>query len=552
MVNNLFKMRATIHWSISKLIFLSLLIALTSCKKEQIIEQIPLTSPSIKIDTSFQTSLSTYKVQIHIDAGEGLELKKAEIIFDDITLLSAPDIVKEIQLSNGKKQIDTTILLNTITLDHDFSIKAKLITNSFTYYSESKIVRCIKNLFVIDVRPNDMYQDLKSNIADFINPGDKFSLTVNYLNLFKPTTVEVKLNRTISLNHNLNFAFNFDGDYLTTQGDVFIPNDLQPGVYEIYVYIDGIEFKSKNNIKVLKGTWQKFDPKFIGETRGEYASFLKDDNIYVIGGEFDHTQLTSSPVWKYNFTNNSWQRQNDFHHPGDITLNKILPFSLQYNNQAYIVLKNNTSVEIWRYNDETDTWYLLTYYPGKAIEQLTCFILNGKLFLGGGSRYFSGNLDENSYYDFWEYNFETKKWAKKNDIPIKRFGMEGNLACCTQDNKVFVFSYANELWQYNPEQDSWSRKMKFPGPTRIISNLIEKNNKLYLIGGSYSNYGSYGLKDCWEYTINSNSWEMVAFMPQLYSYGIAFTYNDQIYTGLGWVVNGYSALKDQNFYQLGF
>jgi len=552
MVINLFKMRSITHWSISTLIFLALFIALFGCKKEQIIEKIPLPSPSIKIDTAYQASLSTFIVKVHIDAGEGQELRKAEIIFDDITLISSPDIVKEIKLSLGQRQIDTTILLNTNILDHDYSIKARLLTNSYTYYSESKIVRSIKNQFNIEVRPDDMYQDLKNNIADFINQGDKFSLSVYYLNRFKPASVEVKLNRIISLSHNLIFDFKYVGDYLTTQCDVFIPYDLQPGVYEVYVYIDGLEFKAKNNIKVLKGTWQKFDPKFIGETRGEYASFLKDDNIYIIGGEFEYTQLASSPVWKYNFTNNSWQRRNDFPHPGEITLNKIFPFSLQYNNQAYIVLKNNTSVEIWGYNDEKDTWYLLTYYPGKAIEQLTCFILNGKLFLGGGSRYFTGNLDENSYYDFWEYNFETTKWVKKNDIPIKRYGMKGNLACCTQDNKVFVFSYANELWQYNPEQDSWSRKMKFPGPTRFISNLIEKNNKLYLIGGSYSNYGSYGLKDCWEYTINSNSWEMVAFMPQFYSYGIAFTYNDQIYAGLGWVVNGYSSLKDQNFYKLGF
>jgi hypothetical protein len=61
--------------------------------------------------------------------------------------------------------------------------------------------------------------------------------------------------------------------------------------------------------------------------------------------------------------------------------------------------------------------------------------------------------------------------------------------------------------------------------------------------------GYVGLKDCWEYSEDSNSWELVAFMPELYANGIAFTFNDHIYAGLGWVISGYSSFYEQNFYQ---
>lgn len=235
-----------------------------------------------------------------------------------------------------------------------------------------------------------------------------------------------------------------------------------------------------------------------------------------------------------------------------IANNKIFSFQLQHDNHAYIVLKNNRSVEIWKYLDETDEWLFITQYPGESYLHLTSFTFGNKLYLGGGTRVNSNENGEDPYYDFWEYDFENNIWKKKNNIPVPYYhgNGNGNLSCATKENDVFVFSFTNDLWQYHPDNDTWSKKMKFPGPLRITSNLVERDHKLYLIGGSYLSFGYHGLKDCWEYSKASDSWEMVAFMPEMYSNGIAFTYNDHLYAGLGWVVNGYGSFFEQNFYQL--
>lgn len=521
-------------------------VCISGCDKEQVI----YVSPSIEIESARTTALTAYEVVVKTDKGEGQEIEKVELTFKDITVSSAEDIVMKIELKGEQIQFDT-IALRTDRMCHDYSVKAILETNIYIYKSDTKLLRSNKNNFEIDVYPNEKYNDWNNNIATIVNKGDNFSIKVDYEEEFKPMLVEVKLNGTIPVEHTLNFENSSYGDHLETMGHVTIPEDIKEGVYQVFVYLDGIEFKTDSEIKITRGKWQQTDPQYKGDRRGEYVSFVKGDDLYLIGGEIYATQLTESPIWKYNIPGNSWERKKNFPHTGEMSLNRILPFNLQHNNEAYIILKNNKSIEVWKYRDESDEWDFISNYPGKATQYLTSFINNGKLYIGGGLEP-SGIFEFESVYDFWEYNLESNVWNQKKDIPIKPYGFKGNLSCTTENGQVFIFTQANELWQYHPDTDSWTSKSKFIGPFRYTTNFIEKNQKLYLIGGSYQNSGIYCLKDCWEYSIESDQWEIVAFMPELYSNGIAFNYKDCIYAGLGWVINGYGSFYEQNLYMLDF
>jgi len=444
-------------------------------------------------------------------------------------------------------QVDTMIL-KTDRLCHDYAVLAKIKTDKYTYESDVFIIRSQKNNFDVDVYPNEKYNDWENNVATIVNKGDTFSITVDYENEFVPNSVEVKLNGTIPVEHSLNFEHYSYGDHIITSGGVTIPEDLDEGVYQVFVYLDGHEFKTNSDIEITRGKWETLDPEYNGDHRGEYVSFVKGDDLYLIGGEFYVTQLIESPVWKYNIPANSWERKGNFPHTGDMRLKKIFPINLEYNNEAYIILRTSDALEIWKYIDEMDEWVYESTYPGLEIYYLTSFICEGELFIGGDTH--EETPPKKGIYDFWVYDLETKEWKQKNKHPIIGYGYNGNLCITTKNKEVFVFSYSNELWQYFPETDTWVQKMKFPGPNRIDSNLIEKDNKLYLIAGEYTNYGLYGLKDCWEYDIDSNEWEMIAFLPELCAHGISFIYNNTIYTGLGWVVNGYTTFDEQNFYLL--
>ncbi|MHA7112073.1 Kelch repeat-containing protein [Sunxiuqinia elliptica] len=531
---------------------LSLFAITLSCKKEQII----LTSPSIEIVSAKQIALTTFEVVVQIDIGEDQDIKKAEVILDDITVLSVPDIINDIKL-NEKQTQTNTITVNTMHLSHDYNIQASLETNLFTYKSETKIIRSLKNSFLIDVYPSGNYSELNNNITDFINIGDHFSLKVDYLNSdFKPNSVEVKLDRKIALEHNLDFKNHWFEKNVTTMGQATIPKDIKPGIYEVYVYIDGFEIKTRNKIKVLKGRWEKVNTSYPGQVLGQYSSFIKDDKLYLFGGEGYTVPQAELRVYEYEIIGNSWTRKRDFKKTLDPLNQEILSFDLTYNGKAYILFRNDKAIEIWRYENEKDEWSLITNYPGNGNQYMTTFITNGKMFIGGGGKYLQSYVDYTPYYDFWVYDLETGKWNQKNDIPIKLIpekmnsARAGTLSQVIDQNNVFVFSFSNDLWLYNPELDSWSKKKNFPGHIRMTSNFIEKDNNLYLIAGSYLNYGYCALKDCWEYSVASDSWEMVAYLPELYANGISFTHNNFIYVGLGWVINGYYTYYDQNLYKL--
>jgi len=525
-----------------------IIFCVSACDTEIETEQIIYLSPSIEIESAKSTALTTYEVVVHLNAGEGQVIKSAEIIYEDITVASAEDIVQPIMVKGGQLQVDTMIL-ETDRLCHDYAVLAKIKTDKYTYESDVFIIRSQKNDFDIDVFPNEEYNDWDNNIATIINKGSTFSIRVNYKNEFVPNSVEVKLNGTIPVEHTLDFEYYWSGNQIETLGRVTVPEDLKEGIYKVFVYLDGHEFKTNSDIKITRGEWQQIDPQYKGDRRGEYVSFVKGDDLYLIGGEIYATHSTESPIWKYNIPGNAWERKKNFPHTGDMMLNRILPFNLQYNNEAYIILKNNKSIEVWKYRDENDEWDFISNYPGKATQYLTSFINNGKLFIGGGLEP-SGVSQFESVYDFWEYNIESDVWKEKGNIPIKPYGFKGNLSCTTENDQVFIYTQTNELWQYNSDTDSWTSKSKFIGPFRYTTNLIEKNQKLYLIGGSYHNSGIYGLKDCWEYSIESDQWEIVAFMPESYSNGVAFTYKDHIYAGLGWVINGNFSFDEQNFYLL--
>ena len=273
------------------------------CKKEQI----TLMSPSIEIKSAIATALATYNVVVETKVGEGQKIEKAEVIFKDITVSGSPEILKEIQLIGNKNQVDT-ITINTDRLAHDYLVQAYLTTDKYTYTSDQQIIRSAKNNFSIDVLPNYMYTDYNNHIADFVNKGSNFTLTVDCKNVFKPKSVEVKLNRTIPLKHTLDFKNYSFGNNIIATGSVSVPQEIDNGVYEVYVYLDGLEFKSKSNIEILKGSWQKINPNYSGGHLGQYAWFVNHDNIFLFGG----ISSTKVPVWKYNIINNSWEKKRDF------------------------------------------------------------------------------------------------------------------------------------------------------------------------------------------------------------------------------------------------
>lgn len=519
-----------------------LLFLIFACTEKEIF----LESPSISVVSVKEPVWSELEIEIQINTGERQNIQEAFIELQNLTIPEKELLKRTIE--TNEQPVQTHKILIKIPRNHDYKITGKIKTDKYIYESEPVVFRSLKNSFRFFIdEPEPIYRNIEPGIAIHLNSEDRIPIMIDYLN---PCTskVEVKLNKSINLDHDIDLSNYWVDDGITRSGGfASLPAGIVPGEYELFIYVDGFEYKAEKRLKVLTGNWQLFNETFPGEKRGDYAWFKLENNLYVIGGSYYSASILNSPVWCLNLETGTWQQKNDFPWPDtDLYYCKIMPFELMYNNTGYIVLQNpERKLEIWKYIQHEDKWEKVTDYPGTGRWSVFTFNLDNQIFAGGGTAL---NGDD-FLHEFWSYNLESGEWNKLKNTPVNQLYLNHSNRTVTLNGKGYIFEFPNELWEYDPSEDKWTELPEFPGPQRIHANLITFQNDLFLIGGSYTHYGLYGLKDCWQYSFSENKWEMKAFLPHYTSFGITTSWQNKIITGLGYVIHHYSYWDDPVIYQ---
>jgi hypothetical protein len=530
-------------------LFITGLLWLTSCEKDTKI--VTLYMPKAEIISAKAVSLTTFEVIYQINPGNKEKLERAEIIFDDITVLGALDIVKEIKITQEEKQIDT-VRLNLNQMNHDFIVKIKLNSEQNFWLSNEKIVRSSKCIFKISLPQLDYtYSDLKNNISSIRNNTDTIiSISIDFSVPFEPKTIEVKLNDNIVIRHNLsfkNYTSNSAGLGFSAGGSAFFPENVPAGIYEVYVIIDSIKFKADTKIKTLEDDWSLINTSFPGENLLQNANFIVNDNLFLINGD-PIWQPNIPKVWRCDLKSGSWIALNNF--PVPVNQNrKIYGFSLKYKEEGYLVLRNpfkNDSTELWKYNYGQDSWSIVATYPGFG-KDVICFFINDDFYAGCGRRRIGDNVL--NYKDYWKFNMITGVWKQLNNSPVE-FSCHNNASCAGEGKAYVYYSYNKALWEYDPLSDNWNQLEKFIGPLRENTSLVYLNKKIYLLGGEYINVYTQNLKDCWVYSLEKKEWNLNSFIPSYSNRGVACAYQNKILIGLGYAVAGNIDINKPNIYSL--
>ena len=508
--------------------FFIISLSLTNCKEIEII----MPSPSITLYTVRQATLTAVEVELSVQKGEGQELKKLEVILEDLTVSSAPKITLVIPSGeiSGEKQ---TVKIETGRLNHDYRVQEILVTDRYSYTTEPLIFRSIKNNFIFYIPDHSLFARIDENIAVHVNPGSVIILAVEFNNVID-ARIEIKLNRTISLNHTLDLRKNASINVWSTAAEIFLPEDIPPGDYELYVYVDGWEFRLDKKIRVLEGSWEEIYSRFPGQSFINLSWFTIGDNLYATG----HIPYSLySQVWSLNLSTGEWKRHADF--PGideNFYYNTLMPHPIESGGKGYVLfMTTENSVELWGYDHLNDTWAKETTYPGQGKTAFTCISMSGKLFMGGGIPPTHTDVDFN---DWWEYDFSTKNWKRLKNMPLMHTYWQYPNRSCALDGKGYVLELPDKLWEYNPESDIWSFKSKMKIPKRFSTNLIAFNGDLYAVGGAAVLSGpggnvGFGLKETWRYSIRENRWQLMSFLPKSTDTGFITIWNGQLITGLG-------------------
>lgn len=529
---------------ITKLVPTLILALSLGCTKEFVTYD----SPEISINEIKTVSLTKYKIYVTVDKGEGQTITSVELILEDITI-SNPKKVVEIELSDERiKQYE--IEIDDGLFAHDYRVKVVLNTELYKYESTVHTIRSIKNAYELDLNDDELYTDPESNITiTRINrKGEDFHFSLYYTKEYVPQSIEIKLGNGTILNSfiNINYpAFDSEGR-IGVGGYATLPTNLSDGIYQAAVVVDGVEFISEERIRIIGENWNIFSSDFPGEHRGKYAWFTVNNNLYVVGGSFYVTALNNSPVWSLNLESKEWKQKQNFKYPWNLAEDdnnqntEILPFSIQNLGKGYVLVRYRQQIHLYCYDESSDSWSFVSEYPGKGDQSLTCFVIDNRLYLGGGLDTEFFHLGSIMLREFWAYNFITGNWEIMKDLPFNP--VMGNSNSCTGKNSAFVLQPNQRFWQYDSSNDIWTERTIFPGLWRFNTKLIMIGDDVYVLGGEGIGLGSYyyytkAYKDCWKYDISKNNWSMVSLMPEYASNGVIFAYKNKIITGLGYLTD---------------
>ncbi|WP_431126625.1 Kelch repeat-containing protein [Flagellimonas flava] len=193
--------------------------------------------------------------------------------------------------------------------------------------------------------------------------------------------------------------------------------------------------------------------------------------------------------------------------------------------------------DLWEYDPELDSWTQMTDFPGEARHGVFHFVIDGLLYVGGGTN----GTSQTGPNDFYSFDPATNTWTSLGDFPGNPNQVRRAPSTFTINDKGYVYGgtnlgidlFYNDLWEYNPTNDSWEEKSGFEDIGRASAVSFSIGNKGYISTGFYSQ--TQLLSDIWEYSPQSDSWTEKEPLPDGNErYGaIGFSIRNKGYVGLG-------------------
>lgn len=195
----------------------------------------------------------------------------------------------------------------------------------------------------------------------------------------------------------------------------------------------------------------------------------------------------------------NWIRRSDFAGParGDASCFVI-------DRKAYVYggsdSKGKRLDDIWEYNFDHGYWTQKASCPGTARSSAFAFASESKGYIGTG---YDG---VNYYKDFWEFDPVGNAWTQKSDFPgVARYGATAfYLNGIGYAGAGFNSNYYMDFYKYNPQTDTWETGVSIQGTKRAFATNFIVDNKAYVVGGI--NNGEY-VKDFWAFNPETQLWE---------------------------------------------
>lgn len=239
--------------------------------------------------------------------------------------------------------------------------------------------------------------------------------------------------------------------------------------------------------------WTKKN-NFPGAGTAYATGFSIGSTGYLCGG--------GSRFFKYDPATDTWSQQADMPTPVNWTP------AFAWEGKGWVYGKDKT---MYMYDPAFNTWVKKATGSGIAVDVVSGFLLNNKIYVAGGI-----NPAFQVVAEVWEYDLLNDTWTRKNDMPFAMgfapsFALNGKGYLVTGNSTRTdpAGPQAADCLQYDPATDSWTVLPDFPGGPRGGGIGFTDGHK------AYAGMGNHGviLNDLWQLDPATLSWTRMTDIP---------------------------------------
>lgn len=300
------------------------------------------------------------------------------------------------------------------------------------------------------------------------------------LRLMEPTLLEAPLNLRLNQHYSLKFKNlpktnytiklddkevyrnhvsnqgGFQTIYFSPRGDYYYPTKKPKLTLH---YLDKL-ITIKDQIEIVD-KWELVQSETPFEATSVSGSVIINNETYIGANKRDIWMNYPFRLWKFQPSTNSFTEI-------QVPYQTESPLIAGNSNLIYLYT-GQESENFYEYNPQTKIWKKLNDYPGLKRSAAVMSMVNGKLYITGGTNSYQNiyNEPDNSLY---AYNIGTNKWEQLADYPINTIPVYGNRVHATAlalYNHFIVVGGAKttgnvEVMAYNTQTNQWVQKADYP------------------------------------------------------------------------------------------
>lgn len=472
----------------------AIFLTLMACSKEEYKEAVNYELPSILMDSCVVSSSNSFTAYMTVDKGESFSNHSLQLLVYDAKDLSNALSTTNVGLGEDRVQkVQKTF--NVPATDNEYLVSAVLKTEKNSFKSRSLMVS-LSNMTTesyLHLWGQPRYLDevtyegrcypakyATDDIALHFSAKRRFCIVVRAA--MKGQPVEVKVGDYILPVSpdawGVSLYFDDEEDAIF---EVNMPDDIEPGVYDVALHWPGADLPLPKKIRILplKAEEEATIPftEFHDQPYNAKAAFRIGDKMYY------YTKSETNLLVSCDLNTKAWTKHK--YVPYDITEMVAIGFKAYGITEVYTWLDAEADDylvqnALYEYDSTTDSWKKLSDLPVKeGVANMKMFAAGGHVYVCGGY-YFNTNQQ---CMETWKYNISTGEWTKVADRPTKQVVIQtGN-----GETNGYFMTPEGHLWVYDSSKDVWNKEAQLTSvydTTNQNQCLLEYDDKLFYAGNN--------------------------------------------------------------------